>query len=217
MRVTVGSWSGETVAIRKLARMVAALPPHRFIPLNAALDRAKDCLGSHRLAARDLTQRAHARRLTVAVRVIWPDGTEQSFILRPVFWQWYDIEDGPLFWESPPSERAARVYGPVRFYGNWHFFVGRKRFDRLYSVNQPVVREPQPPQQVAASGRSKSPKAPPDTAKKFVPYAVDRWPRWKNEGAGEYVNRLLMHAPKPWSRHTIQNLLSMLKKDPKRK
>jgi len=165
MPVTIGSWRSKTVAIPKLARMVAALPSRHFIPLNAALDRAKDCLGLHSLAARDLTQHAHVGRLTVAVRLIWPWGTEWSFILRPVFWQWHDIEDGPRFWESLPDERAARVVGPIKLIGNWHFFVGRKRFDRLYST----AASPTP----SAKPTLKAPSPPPDPKKWLIPMQVE--------------------------------------------
>jgi hypothetical protein len=58
------------VAIEQLARLVAALPLQHFLPLHSAFAQAKDRLGSYSLAARDLTQYARARRLTVAVRVI---------------------------------------------------------------------------------------------------------------------------------------------------
>jgi len=132
----------ETIAIRQLARIVAALPPHQFMPLNDALAQAKSCLGSYRLAAHDLTRYACAKRLTLAVRVIWPDGTEQSFILRSVFWRWHVIM-------LPDSTRldVAGVRGPVPLAGYWYFFVGRRRFERLFSTttpSKPVAQKPPP-------------------------------------------------------------------------
>ena len=193
------------VAIEQLARLVAALPLQHFLPLHSAFAQAKDRLGSYSLAARDLTQYARARRLTVAVRVIWPDGTEQAFILRSVFWRWYGIFDS-----RSGTATVRQVCGnSTTLLGDWHLFVGRRRFERLYSVLTPSKPTPK-----ARSGASrKIAEQPPNTAKVFVPYAVGRWPRRKDEGAGEYVDRLLRHAPQKWSRHRIQNLLSELKAD----
>jgi hypothetical protein len=132
-----GSDKFVTAAIHKLGRKVATLPLDRLLSLNDALILAKGRLGSFSLATHDLTQRASTGQLTVAVRVIWLDGTEEAFLLRPVFWQWFDIQDAPRFLEARPGdERVARVYGRIPLTG-WHFFVGRRRFDRLYSTAMP--------------------------------------------------------------------------------
>src|SRR6516165_5398812 len=63
------------------------------------------------------------------------------------------------------------------------------------SPEAPELEQPQPP-----PGNSK--------ATTWVHYAVKRWPREKDEGSSEYVARLLRHAPRKWSKHTIQNALS---------
>jgi hypothetical protein len=192
------------------------LPLHHFVPLNDAFAQAKDRLGSYQLAAHDLTQHVRARRLTLAVRVIWPDGTEQVFILRPTFWRWYAIYNG--FRSADPPQRGWATVrqmcgNPTSMLGQWHFFVGRRRFERLYSVSTPSKPTPKARSGGPSVASRKIPEQPPSTAKKFVPYAVRRWPRRKDEGAGEYVDRLLRHAPQEWSRHRIQNLLSELKAD----
>jgi len=114
------------------------------MPLNDAFAQTKDCLGSYQLAARDLTEDARARRLTLAVRVIWPDHTEQAFILRPAFWRWYEIYDAirPSVDDAISSQRGWATVREVREnrasrVGRWYFFVGRRRFDRLYSTAAP--------------------------------------------------------------------------------
>jgi hypothetical protein len=138
MVVIVPGGKCTTIAIEQLARAVVALPLRQFMPLNEAFARAKDLLGSYRLAGYDLTQHARARRLTLAVRVIWPDRTEQIFILRPTFCRWHEIEES-----IKPG--LARVCGYYPLVGQWHFFIGRRRFDRLYSTavpSKPAVQEP---------------------------------------------------------------------------
>ena len=143
------------VAIEQLARLVAALPLQHFLPLHSAFAQAKDRLGSYSLAARDLTQYARARRLTVAVRVIWPDGTEQAFILRSVFWRWYGIFDSR---SGTATVRQVCGNSTTRL-GDWHLFVGRRRFERLYSVSapsKPTPKKPPPdPEQWLAPMRAK--------------------------------------------------------------
>lgn len=203
-----------TIAIGQLGRLVAALPLHQFVPLNDAFAQAKGYLGSYSLAAHDLTQHARARRLTLGVRVISPDGTEQALILRLAFWRWYEIYDALRPGAGPPQRSWATVRQvcgkPTTLLGAWHFFVGRRRFERLYStvaLSKPAAQSPR----ARSGGSRKTPEQPPTTAKEFVPYAVRRWPRREDEGAGEYVDRLLRHAPHKWSRHRIQNLLSELK------
>jgi hypothetical protein len=187
---------------------------HQFVPLNDAFERAKGSLGSYSLAARDLTQHARGRRLTLGVRIIWPDGTEQVFILRRAFWRWYAIYETHRRVGDFQQEYWAivrQVCGKsTTLLGTWHLFVGRRRLDRVYSTGAPSG--PAVPSPRARSGGSrKIPEQAPTTAKEFVPYAVERWPRREDEGAGEYVDRLLRHAPRKWSRHRIQNLLSELK------
>jgi len=71
----------------------------------------------------------------------------------------------------------------------------------------PTVPKPEKPQ-------PEDPKPPPapTKAKAWVPYAIKQWPQEKDEDQSDYVDRLLRHAPKSWTRHTIQNLLSIEKK-----
>jgi hypothetical protein len=129
------------VAIEALARPVAALPLHHFVPLNDALERAKGPLGSYSLAARDLTQHARGRRLTLGVRIIWPDGTEQVFILRRAFWRWYAIYETHRRVGDFQQEYWAivrQVCGKsTTLLGTWHLFVGRRRLDRVFSTAAP--------------------------------------------------------------------------------
>jgi hypothetical protein len=118
-----------TPALHRLVRIVAALPLHQFMSLNHAFAKAKDCLGSGDLAARDLRQHARDRRLTIAARRIFPDGTEQVLIFRSAFWRYFEI------WPPYSSDsEVVPVRGPITFPGAWYCFVGRRRFCRLYSL-----------------------------------------------------------------------------------
>jgi predicted RNA polymerase sigma factor len=116
-------------------RIVAALPLHQFMSLNHAFAKAKDCLGSGDLAARDLRQHARDRRLTIAARRIFPDGTEQVLIFRSAYWQYFEI------W-PPYDSKVVHVRGPITFPGAWYCFVGRRRFDRLYSTSDNLPADP---------------------------------------------------------------------------
>jgi hypothetical protein len=170
---------GVVSALRTLGRKVTALPPRHFVPLNEALTLVKGRLGSYSLAVHDLTRQAYAGELKIGARMIQPDGSEEVFLLRRVAWQWHVIRDHG----SPGSEVFARVRGPIfsSVFG-WHFFVGRRRFERLYSTVAPSG--PAVPSPRARSGGSrKTPERPPTTAKEFVPYAVERWPRREDEAA----------------------------------
>jgi hypothetical protein len=60
------------------------------------------------------------------------------FILRPEFWRWYKV-----VWSRPrPDEGRPEVFvdvgrvhdNHVRALGQWDFFVGRRRLERLYSA-----------------------------------------------------------------------------------
>ena len=190
------------LAIERLARLVATLSLHHFVPLNDAFAQAKNHLGSYSLAAHDFTQHARARRLTLAVRVIWPDRTEQAFILRSTFWRWHEIYNGLRSGADPPQRDWATVRqvrgNPASMLGQWYVFVGRRRFERLYSVSTPSKSTPKARSGGPSGASRKIPEQPPNTAKEFVPYAVGRWPRRKDEGAGEYVGRspIAARAPK---------------------
>jgi transposase len=126
-------------AIQRLVRIVAALPLHQFMSLNQAFAEAKSRLGSGDLTAHDLTQHARGRRLTVAARRILPDGTEQVLIFRSAYWRYFAI--------LPPSSDfgAVRVRGRTILPGTWYCFVGRRRFDQLYSTAPPSVSTVQKP------------------------------------------------------------------------
>jgi hypothetical protein len=135
------------VPFSRLARLVAALPLHQFISLNAAFAQANSRFRSSDLTAYDLWQHARNRQLTIAARRLSPDGIEQVFLFRSVFWQYFGI------W-SPSSlhPEAVHVQPRVRVHpiltGRWYFFVGRKRFERLYSTeapSKPAVQTPAPP------------------------------------------------------------------------
>jgi hypothetical protein len=127
-----------TVVMGQLAREIAVLPLPRLVPLKDAFKLASDRLGSYSLAADDLAQRARTRQLLIVAQVIGRDGSKRVFLLRSKFWRWYRV-----VWSSPrPDEgRSEVVVGVdrvrdncVRTVGQWHFFVGRRRLDRLYSV-----------------------------------------------------------------------------------
>jgi hypothetical protein len=199
-----------TIAIGQLARPVAALPLHHFVPLNDAFTRAKDRLGSYSLAAHDFTQYARARRLTLAVRVIWPDHTEQAFILRPTFWRWYEIYDGirPSVDGAIPSQRGWATVrqargDPTSLLGRWHFFVGRRRFDRLYSgaapsklAAQELPRERQPEgaqELIVLSDEPQfepAPKWRPEQAEEWLREAMVSYPQKPEENKNAWARRL---------------------------
>ena len=130
-------WSVTTVAMGPLAREIAILPLSRLVPLKDAAKLASDRLGSYELAAQDLAQRARARQLTIVAQVIGRD--KRVFLLRPEFWRWYKV-----VWARPrPEDGRPEVFidvnpvrdNPVRrAVGEWYWFVGRRRLERLYSV-----------------------------------------------------------------------------------
>jgi hypothetical protein len=190
----------KTVAIEQLARKVTALPPQQFMPFSEAYAQVGDRLGSRLLAARDLTQQVRARRLTIAVWVIWPDGSEQRFILRPGFWRWYEV----VCFLSSERGGVARVReNPVRLFGRWHWFVGRRRFDRCYSTtlpSKPVMQKQKP------AGNT-------GTLKAWLPGAVKRWPFETTDTGGlDYIEFLQSKAPEDWTRHYFQTEISLLRK-----
>jgi hypothetical protein len=149
-----------TITLRQLMRPVTALPLRQFMPLSDAFAQAKNRLGvwSDDLAARELWQHARHRRLTVAARQILPGGTEQVFILKSAFWQYFAIETIHPF----PDVRLkaavvrGRIWPASLGDGRWYFFVGRRRFDRCYSTAAPS----KPAAQAPASSTSLTPRNP---------------------------------------------------------
>jgi hypothetical protein len=132
--VTLAYWKGlvTTLAIKPLAREVAVLPLPRLMPLHEAFTLASARLGSYSLAADDLAQRARARQLLVVAQVIGRDGSKRVFLLRSKFWRWFRV-----VWSSPRPDEGRPDPGvgvDIRTLGRWHFFVGRRRLDALYSV-----------------------------------------------------------------------------------
>ena len=126
--------SVTTIATGPLAREVAVLPLSRLVSLKDAAKLASDRLGSYELAAQDLAQRARTRQLTIVAQVVGCD--KRVFILRPEFWRWYKV-----VWARPrPEDGRPEVFigvnpvrdNPVRrAVGQWDFFVGRRRLERL--------------------------------------------------------------------------------------
>jgi hypothetical protein len=169
-------------------RPVAALPLHQFMPLNQAYVKAKDRLGSGDLAAHDLWEHALGRRLTVAARRILPDGTEQAFILRSAFWQYFTILSVRA--DLDPHLDTARVQGdnpltgwlsgPSRWWpGHWYFFVGCRRFDRLHSAATPSVKPKLTEDQIQALMGDVS--GLPDVPKSIRRYAVLKYrAQWRD-------------------------------------
>jgi len=137
---------GVVSALRTLGRKVMALPPRHFIPLNDALALAKSRLGSYSLAAHDLTRRAGAGEFTIGARMIRRDGSDEVFLLRRAAWQSHVIREHSYFEAPPGSELFARAHGPVfsSVFG-WHFFVGRRRLERVYSTAAPTKSTPKKP------------------------------------------------------------------------
>jgi hypothetical protein len=165
--------SVTTVAIGSLAREIARLPLSRLVPLKDAFKLASDRHGSYSLAADDLAQRARTRQLLVVAQVTGRDGSKWVFLLRPEFWRWYRV-----IWSSPrPEDGRPEVFvsvdrvhdNCVRTVGRWHFFVGRRRLERLYSVT---------PSSKPDTG---SDEAPEDTRRK--PGKKPAYPLWKLEAA----------------------------------
>ena len=211
------------VAIHKLGRKVAALPINRFLPLADAFVQVKNRLGSFSLAARDLTQRAYGGLLTTAVRVIWLDGTEEAFLLRPVFWQWFDILDVARF-GAPPGERMAYVNGPIAFIGQWYFFVGRRRLDRFYSTAAPSKEEGRKKEDRKEEGR-KNERIKPQWRSPLhlaLPWLEAEYPReelkWKVPNYDKFlVIKGLEHFGKRWTVTSIQTARHELKKQAKKR
>jgi hypothetical protein len=71
-----------------------------------------------------------------------------------------------------------------------------------------LSEEPQlePPRLQPPTGRT--------TAAAWIPYLTKRYPREEGEKTGDYIERILEHAPKRWSPHTVANILSELKQEP---
>src|SRR5262245_10712721 len=114
------------------------------MPLNHAFVQAKNCLGSGDLAAHDFWQRARDRQLTVAARRISPDGTEQVFLFRARFWQYFDMLPPDSIRPEIVRVRRACERAPL-LTGKWYCFVGRRRFEQLYSTaapSKPAVQAP---------------------------------------------------------------------------
>jgi hypothetical protein len=133
-----------TIAMGPLAREVGALPLSRLMSLKDAFKLASDCLGSYELAAQDLAQRARTRQLTIVAQVVGRD--KRVFLLRPEFWRWYKV-----VWARPrPEDGRPEVFvdvnpvrdNPVRrAVGEWYWFVGRRRLERLYSATSSSMPE----------------------------------------------------------------------------
>jgi hypothetical protein len=162
------------------------------MPLNDAFTQAKNRLGSYDLTARDLTQHARARRLTIAVRVIWPDRTEQAFILRSAFWRWYGIDEarrlvGDTMQRAGTATVRQMCGNPTPLLGDWHLFVGRRRFERLYAKVESSDRRPgtqsterpstEQPQRSETSGKRKRRAPQVELARKLmtITFPEDQW------------------------------------------
>ena len=78
----------------------------------------------------------------IVAQVVGRDGSKRVFLLRPKFWRWYKV-----VWDRPRPEdgRPEIAVGvdwaqdnPVRLLGRplaqWHWFIGRRRLEQLYSV-----------------------------------------------------------------------------------
>jgi len=121
-----------TLAIKPLAREVAVLPLPRLVPLKDAFKLASDRLGSYSLAAHDFVQRARTRQLLIVAQVIGRDGSKRVFFLRSKFWRWFRV-----VWSSPRPDEGRPDPGvgvDIRTLGRWHFFIGRRRLEQLYSA-----------------------------------------------------------------------------------
>jgi hypothetical protein len=197
--------STPVVAIHKVGRKLAALPVDRFLSLNEALALAAGCLGALSLAAHDLTRLAYTGKLTTAVRIIWPNGDEVAFLLRPTFWQWFDVMAHAPFDVPPKAEWSAGVRGDIGFFvGRWHFFVGRRRFDRHYSTVVPSKPVPQssPRERSPSEGLQKlillseepqfepAPKWRPERAEEWLKETRSSYPRKPGESKNKWAERL---------------------------
>src|SRR5262249_22599389 len=105
-------------------------------------------------------------------RQILPDGTEQVFIFRSAFWQYFDMLPPDSIRPEIVRVRRARERAPL-LTGKWYCFVGRWRFDRLYSTavpSKPTAQAPassilltsENPRGAGPSASPEPPPAPPD-------------------------------------------------------
>jgi hypothetical protein len=81
----------------------------------------------------------------------------------------------------------------------------------------PQVPQPQAPQPKELESQNSPPKQPASkvTLKGWLPDAIKHFPRPRGEK--DYAGYLLKRAPQPWSKHSIQNVLSELAPPKKRK
>jgi hypothetical protein len=142
--------------------------------------------------------------------------------LRFEFWDEHELawEDGRLIVKRKPAHHLARVDIIEGFVGYaWLPALAQVPewsgiFGPMLPMPQKSQSRPQGPQPGASKleqSQSEELKPPPLGCKAeiWVHYAVKKWPRGKDESSRDYVTRLLMHAPKAWARHTIQNALSV--------
>jgi hypothetical protein len=147
-------------------------------------------------------------------RMYWADREMLSF----EYWNEHDLvwSDDHLVLVSCPPRPLYKLGIPESFVGYAWLPALVKRWPVVFGPmlpkppQQPQLQKPQPGAPKLEQSQSEELKPPPPGSKAeiWVHYAVRQWPRRKDEGAGEYVNRLLTHAPRRWARHTIQNALS---------
>lgn len=128
--------AAQAVTLQQLMRPIRVLPLHRVISLNDGFARTKDRLGGGDIAASDLTRHGRSGQLIVAARQLRRDGTEETFLLRPKFFQYFAIRRPVPAAEGERPSNVARVQNThaqaPALSGSWYFFLSCRRFDRLY-------------------------------------------------------------------------------------
>jgi hypothetical protein len=98
-----------------------------WVPLNTALQRAKDSTGSVRLAANDLQQALLGGRLKATARLLNHQGIEERAALFPSYWEAVGLrvcEGGDVQILPLEADRVAP--------GELHVFVRRSDLNQLY-------------------------------------------------------------------------------------
>jgi len=128
-------------------------------------------------------------------------------------------KEGEEVWQVDPQDKAEYHLIGIKlrhevlldFLGaGWLPLVQRPTETAAAESTQPQPESEQP--QSTSAPASKAPLTDKVSLKKWLPGAVERWPPYKQD-TDDYPAFLRARAPKVWSRHYIQNELSILAKE----